>query len=165
MGFTVRKAIPQDAEALAELYLQFWEVHTCIDPLIQLKEEPTLKNQIDRARKSIKKRTTHLFVATENDTVIGYIEFCIKKNEDCFNIAEYGYLDACVTDKNYRRKGVARKLTQVALQVLKDNGITYVKTNVYNVNGAGRIVLQNLGFTPLSTIMVRVTSKDSKFSS
>jgi ribosomal protein S18 acetylase RimI-like enzyme len=156
MGFTVRKAIPQDAEALAKLYLQFWEVHTCIDPLIQLKEEPTLKNQIDAARKSIKKRTTHLLVATENDTVIGYMEFCIKKNEDCFTIAEYGYVDACVIDKKYRRKGVARKLTQGALQVLKEKGITYVKTNVYNANEPGRIALQKLGFTPLSTIMMKM---------
>lgn len=70
MGFTVRKAIPQDAEAFVKLYLQFWEVRGDIDPLIQLKEEPTLKNQIDGAKMSIKKRTTHLLVATENDNVI-----------------------------------------------------------------------------------------------
>lgn len=70
MGFTVRKAIPQDAEAFAKLYLQFWEVRGDIDPLIQLKEEPTLKNHIDGAKMSIRKRTTHLLVATENDNVI-----------------------------------------------------------------------------------------------
>lgn len=156
MGFTVRKAIRKDAEALAQLYLQFWEVHKDSDPLIQLKIEPTLKNQIDGARKSIKKRTTHILVATENDTVVGYIEFLIKKNEDCFSVREYGYVDACVTDKNYRKKGVARELTKAALNFFEEKGITYVRTNVYNNNELGLKVLQKLGFEPLSTVMVKL---------
>lgn len=154
----MRKAIPCDAEAVARLYLQFWEVHKDIDPLIELKESPTLASQIEEAKRAIRKRTTYILVAVEKETneVVGYIEFLIKKNKDCFKIKEYGYLDACVTDKKYRRKGVAQKLTEAALTFFKDKGITYVRTNVYNGNEPAQEVLQDLGFNPQSTIMMKM---------
>ncbi len=107
MTLTIRKATLHDAEALAQLYLQFWEVHESVDLLIELEESPTVSNQIEAAKKAIRRRTKHILVAVENNEVIGYIEFLIKKNEDCFKIKEYGYLDACVTHTNHRKKGVA----------------------------------------------------------
>lgn len=157
MNFTVRKAHIYDAEALARLYLQFWEVHKDIDPLIQLAEEPTLQNQVEGAKRDLRKRTTHIFVAVKKETneVIGCIEFFVKKNEDCFKIKEYGYLDACVIDEKHRRKGVARELTEAALKFFKDKGITYVKTSVYNVNEPGQKVLQTLGFNPQSITLIK----------
>ncbi|KYK36399.1 MAG: GNAT family N-acetyltransferase [Theionarchaea archaeon] len=158
MDFTVRKAIPCDAETVARLYLQFWEVHKDIDPLIELKESPTRANQIEEAKKAIRKRTTYILVAVEKETneVVGFIEFLIKKNEDCFKIKEYGYLDACVTDKKHRRKGVARELTKAAITFFKEKGITYVRTNIYNGNEPAQKVLQTLGFNPQSTIMMKM---------
>ncbi len=158
MNVTVRKATLCDAEAIASLYLQFWEVHGAIDPLCELAENPTLDNQLEGARKAIRRRKTHIFVGVEKETneVIGYIEFLIKKNESCFKTKEYGYLDACVTDKKHRRKGVAQKLTKAALNFLKNRGITYIKTNVYNINEPGRKVLQKLGFEDLSTLMIKM---------
>ena len=155
MTFAVRKATLCDAEALAQLYLQFWEVHENVDLLIELEERPTLCNQIEAAKKAIRKRTAHIFVAVENNEIIGYIEFLIKKNEDCFKIKEYGYLDACVTHKKHRKKGVAQKLTRAVFEFFKERGIMHVRTTVYNINEPGTKVLHKLGFRSLSTVMMR----------
>lgn len=155
MNFIIRKAKEIDAEDLAKLFLQFWDSHNKLDPLLEFEKKVTLKNQIDFAKKDIRKRSTHIFVADLNGKVIGFVEVLIKKNESCFKIKEYGYLNSATTDKNYRGQGIARALTDVALKFLEDKGIKYVKTNVYNSNDVAMKTWNKLGFKPQSTFLIK----------
>lgn len=155
MEFSIRKAELSDAEAIADLYLQFWESHEGVDPLLEFENNLTLDNQIESAKKIIKKPSNNVFVADLNGKVIGVIEFLIKKNDDCFKIKEYGYINLATTDKEHRGKGVARALTNTALQFLKDKGIKYVRTNVYNSNEIAMKTWTKLGFKPQSTFLFK----------
>ncbi|MBN2459859.1 GNAT family N-acetyltransferase [Candidatus Woesearchaeota archaeon] len=150
MAILIRRAKISDAEGLAKLYLQFWEPHKVCDPLIELKKELSCKNQLDFARKDIKKKATNIFVAAESNKVVGFIEVLIKKNDACFKINRYGYINACVTDKDERGKGIAKMLTEHALAFLKSKGIRFVRLNVYHINQAAIAVWQKLGFKPQS---------------
>lgn len=155
MGFSIRKVRLSDSETIADLYLQFWKSHERIDPLLEFENKLTLDNQIEFAKKNIKKTSNNIFVADLNGKVIGFIEFLIKKNENCFKIKEYGYLNLATTDKGYRGKGVAKALTNTALQFLKDRGVKYVRTNVYNSNDIAMKTWTKIGFEPQSTFLIK----------
>ncbi|MEK6983068.1 MAG: GNAT family N-acetyltransferase [Nanoarchaeota archaeon] len=144
-----------DAEDLAKLYFQFWEPHKKVDPLLEFEKKMTLKNQIKFAKKDIKKASNHILVADRNGKVIGFIEFFVKKNESCFKIKKYGYLNSATTDKHYRGKGIAKALTNGALKFLKKKGIKYAKTNVYDANKLAMKVWIKLGFKPKSTFLMK----------
>lgn len=155
MNIKIRKAKIEDAEHLARLYLQFWEPHRKVDPLLEFDKKVILKNEIKSAKKNIKKRGKYIFVACQNENIVGFIEFFIKKNEDCFKIKKYGYLNSATTHKDYRGKRIAKKLTNEALKFLKKKGITYVRTNVYNVNKIAMKTWMKLGFRPQSTFLIK----------
>ncbi len=155
MTFKIRKARMVDAEDLAKLYLQFWEPHRKVDPLLEFEKKITLKNEIESAKKNIKKRNNYILVACHEDKIVGFIEFFIKKNESCFKIKKYGYLNSATTHEDYRGKGIAKALTDEALKFLKKRGITYVRTNVYNVNKIAMKTWTNLGFKPQSTFLIK----------
>jgi ribosomal protein S18 acetylase RimI-like enzyme len=155
MEFEIRKAKLSDAEDLARLYFQFWKPHKKVDPLLEFEKKMTLKNQIEFAKKDIKKRNNQIFVADKNGRVIGFIEFFIKKNEVCFKIKKYGYLNSATTHKDYRGKGVVKTLTNAALKFLKKKGIKYVRTNVYNSNDVAMKTWMKLGFKPQSTFLIK----------
>jgi len=155
MKFNVRKAKLSDAEDIAKLYFQFWEPHKEVDPLLEFNRKLTLKNQIEFAKKDIRKRNNYIFVADLNGKVIGFIEFFIKKNEDCFKIKKYGYINSATTHKDYRGKVVVKALTNEALKFLKNKGIKYVRTNVYNSNRVAMKTWTKLGFKPQSTFLIK----------
>jgi ribosomal protein S18 acetylase RimI-like enzyme len=155
MNYTIRKAKLSDAPGLARLYLLFWEAHKRCDPLLKTKNKITLKSEIESAKKDIRKRNTHIFVAESGGKIIGFIEFLIKKNEGIFHVQEYGYLNSAVTDKSYRKKGVARALTQEAFNMLKKKKIKYVKTNAYEKNIPAVKAWQKLGFKRQSLNMIK----------
>lgn len=155
MEFRIRKAKLSDAESLARLYFQFWEPHKKVDPLLEFEKRLTLKSQTESAKKDIRKRNNHILVADLGGEVIGFIEFFIKKNDDCFKIKRYGYLNSAAINKDYRRKGVAKALTDAALRSLKEQGIKYIRTNVYDSNKVAMNTWIKLGFRPQSSILIR----------
>jgi ribosomal protein S18 acetylase RimI-like enzyme len=155
MEFTIRKARLEDAEQIGKLFLEFWMPHKKVDPLIEMKRKIALKNEIKSARKEVRKRNCHYLVAEKDGKVIGYIEALIKKNEDCFKIRKYGYLNSAAVLKRYRGKGVAKVLTKEILKFLKTKKINYVKCNVYNTNKTALKVWEKVGFKPQSTMMIK----------
>jgi len=134
----IRKATKDDLNDLAELDKQFWKVHSGIDPFIEPAKKLTMKNHFKHARKIInnKKKNDFYFVCEINDKVIAALNFQIQKNESFFKVKKYGYLDSITVHKDYRKKGIARALTNFALNFLKKKGIKYVKfhTNWENKN-------------------------------
>ena len=155
MKFEIRKARQSDAKEIARLYLQFWDSHKKIDPLLEFKELLTLENQITAAKKDLKKKNNCIFVAVNNSRVIGFIEFFIKKNAKVFGISQYGYLNSAVTDKSFRKLGVVKQLYSAAAIFLKRKGINYVKTNVYLSNKSAVKVWKRIGFMPQSYTLIK----------
>jgi len=151
----IRKAIMKDKEGLAKLYLQFWEAHPNIDPLISIKKKPTLKNQIKAAAKDIKKKDEHYLIADDHGRVAGFIELHIKKNHKMFKVSRFGYINSLVVDKKYRKKGIARLLLKEGLKFFKARKMKYVRTNIYFSNKAAIKVWPKMGFRKESMFMLK----------
>lgn len=86
----------------------------------------------------LQKESSYLFVALENDMVIGY---CVMSTV----LDEGSLLDICV-DSNYRRKGVAKalfdKLCEVALQL----SLAFITLEVRASNEGAISLYSTLGF-------------------
>ncbi len=86
----------------------------------------------------LQKESSYLFVALENDIVIGY---CVMSTV----LDEGSLLDICV-DSNYRRKGVAKalfdKLCEVALQL----SLAFITLEVRASNEGAISLYSMLGF-------------------
>lgn len=147
----VRKAKPNDAEGIAKLYLQFWEVHKGVDPVIRLKKKPTIETEAEFAKQIIRKKSSIVLVAETEEQIIGMAEVKIQKNDECFRVKKYAWLNACVVDKNHRRKGVAKKLTEEAIRETKKKNIKYMKIKTYNDNKTALEAWKRLGFEEIST--------------
>ena len=60
------------AEQLGRLYIQFWKVHIKLDPLLKLKEKLNLNQQINIAKKDLKKRDCFILIAYINTETYMY---------------------------------------------------------------------------------------------
>lgn len=139
---------------MARLFLQFWEVHNNVDPVIKPKKKPTIKNQAETAKKDVRKKSKITLVAEEEE-VIGFIQVDIKNNDDFFRMKKFAMLSACVVDINHRKKGVAKQLTEEAVKEVKKRNVKYMKTECYNVNKDAMRAWEKLGFQKISTNLLR----------
>jgi ribosomal protein S18 acetylase RimI-like enzyme len=155
MNYKVRKARLSDAEGLGRLYLEFWGPHRKVDPLIEMRRKITVKKEIESAKKEIKSKKSFTFVADKDGEIIGFIELLIKKNDRCFKVKKYGYLNAAATLKKYRGKGVAKALAKAGFKSLKDKGIEYVQGRVYNTNKTALEAWEKIGLKPQSTMLFK----------
>ena len=83
----------------------------------------------------------HFFVATENDTVVGYISFyCILDETEIVNV--------CVMPE-LRGKGIGRALTKCAIDFNRDNNGSRVMLEVRKSNTPAIKLYESLGFIPV----------------
>lgn len=142
----IRKAEKKDTEQLAKLYMQFWEVHKDKNPLHQPYWKINYKNCLKDMKQLDSYKDYICYVATENEKILGFLLFTIKKQSKFYRVKKYGYLEECVVDKKYRGKGVARKLAECALVYMKSRSIKYVSGTVEIDNTLALKVWQKLGF-------------------
>ena len=155
----IRKATKKDAEQVAKLYLQFWEVHKKINPLHQLDFVINYKNCLKDVKELINYKSYWLYVAEENKEILGFILFTIKKNPEGFKVRKYGFLEEAAVDKKHRGKGIAKQLLNFALNYFKNKKLKYVSCSVEIDNDTAFKVWQKCGFKQLSRELVRELSK------
>ena len=83
----------------------------------------------------------HFFVATENDTVVGYISFyCILDETEIVNV--------CVMPE-LRGKGIGRALTNRAIDFSRENNGSKVMLEVRKSNAPAIKLYESIGFIPV----------------
>jgi ribosomal protein S18 acetylase RimI-like enzyme len=157
----IRKATIKDTEKLAELYYEFYSTHKEMGKFwlpnwapknaknfgdfVMAKE--VMKHLKDEAIDAVTKyKSTSLFIAEENKQVVGFVSFYIEKNISWFRVKKYGFIDEVCVFKNFRGRGIARKLVDFAENYLKKKGIKYamLKTSLENKNS--RSTWEHLGY-------------------
>ncbi len=91
----------------------------------------------------LKKHSSYLFVATQDDKVIGY---CVMST-----VLDQGdLLDICV-DKSYRRKGVAKALFKKLCEVAHDLSLAFITLEVRVSNDGAKTLYESLAFEYVAT--------------
>lgn len=89
-----------------------------------------------------------IFIAKENDEIIGYIYVKVAFDESM--IYKVSLIDALYVKEEYRFKGIATKLIEEAKNWTKENNIKQITINVIEKNDVAYMLYRKLGFNNYS---------------
>ena len=141
----IRKATLDDFEALKKFkILSKKEELKYSETLKPLKG--TKKKYLDYLKTDLTRQWRAVFVAVENKKIVGMI---IGKRYNAISISKYkrkGYMSNLYIDKNYRKKGIGKKLLLHTLKWLKKQGVKHVSLEIHTNNSAAQNLSHKIGF-------------------
>lgn len=149
----IRKANINDFDRVKELLLQVHEVHANNREDIFIKGKKKFKD--DEIKKILEDKNSLLYVAEENEIVLGHILMYILETKNIDSLVERKVLfidDLCV-DRNARGKSIGTKLCKFAEDIAKENFVDAINLNVWNFNKDSLKFYEKLGYKALKTLM------------
>ena len=123
-SYLVRPAAPRDAKAIAEIHVATWQAaYQGLLPDDVLKAM-TVAKRLAYWKEAIEYSDPQLLVATEGDTVIGFVGF--DRSRDPGTKSSVGEIWAMYVSPPHWRKGVGLALWDGARDGLKEEGCTQV---------------------------------------
>ncbi len=98
-------------------------------------------------RKFLKRNPDTCFLAEEEGKIVGVIM--------AGNDGRRGYIYHAAVHPDHRRKGIGRKLVELAMDALENEGINKVALVVFKRNENGNLFWEELGFTTREDIAYR----------
>ena len=150
MELTFTQALPEDAEQLCELFLRYsreLENYEMEYTLI----ESTLPGAI---QSRIKSRMTLAAVAKDGESVVGFL-FCNISRLSGYTFEGsplFGYISDTYVLPEYRGRHIAGRLTELAVQWLRENEVGYVELKVLQSNENAHKFWSSQGFTPTTRV-------------
>ena len=149
----IKAAQKENIEDILRLLVQVNQVHA--DGRPDLFKAGGTKYTHKSLEEKLAKEDEIIFVAMEDNEVVGYI-FCVfEKTEDTVNT--YGkktlYIDDLCVDQNHRRKGIGQSLYAHTKNFAKYNGFDRVTLHVWECNPKARMFYESLGMKPMYTAM------------
>jgi ribosomal protein S18 acetylase RimI-like enzyme len=92
--------------------------------------------------------STKLIVAEEDGKVVGFMLCLLAPNTPVFKERKIGVISDVFVLEQRRRKGVAKKMLDVAIKWFKKNKVRSVRLGVANDNLEARAVWRRMGFEP-----------------
>ena len=141
----IRKATLDDFEALKKFKM--------LSKKEELKYSETLKplkgtknKYLEFLKTDLTRQWRAIFVAVENKKIVGMI---IGKRYNAISISKFkrkGYMSNLYIDKNYRKKGIGKKLLFHTLKWLKKQGVKHVSLEIHKKNSAAQNLSRKIGF-------------------
>ena len=145
MNITFRKAVEDDKESINNLFIEMVKtvnkrmIKDGIEPYKEL--ENGYNGEID---KFFDNDDFFIYVACDDDKVIGFLSICVFKDLD------YIYLDDYSVSDKYRGLGIGSKLMEMAFKYVEDNNISTIQTHVESANHESREFYKKRGFSLVS---------------
>lgn len=147
-----RKAEEKDVDAIAELWIEYFDHHFSVDPAYKRKPDSE-KDFTEFLVRAITDDSFCLYVAKHEEGTVGYICCEIDKKPPCFEIRSYGLVsDLAVTEK-YRKQGVAKELLKHGVEWFKTKDVQHVEARVLLSNPQAAKFWQSSGFEPFVNIL------------
>ena len=141
MNITYRKAIVSDKDSINNLFIEM--VKTVNDRMIREGIEPhkELENGYsDELDKYFIDDNNLIFVACDEDKIIGFISMNVFKDLD------YIYIDDYSVSNRYRGLGIGSKLMEMVFKYADDNNISTIKGHVESANHESMDFYKKRGF-------------------
>jgi len=120
----IRKATKKDIKDMQEMTLSLFKRFEELDKTDELDYSYWLsRRQYKNFEKLLKKKDYMFYIAEENKKIMGYVQGCIFKNYPIFKIKKKGLIDCLFVKPEYRKKGIAKKLTNSLLRWFKTKKI------------------------------------------
>lgn len=92
--------------------------------------------------------STKLIVAEEEGEIVGFMLCMLSPNVPIFKEKKIGLISDVYVREGRRRKGVAKKMLDVAVRWFRKNKVRSVQLGVAHDNMEGRAVWRSMGFEP-----------------
>ena len=144
---TVRRAVPEDASAIAQIHVRSWQVaYRGVMPDEVLEGLSVVqREQFWRGAAAMEPEAGAVFVAASGADVLGFCAFATPSRDADAGVAEIG---AIYVDPPAWRSGVGRALMEAALTELRRNGWRSVTLWVLAKNRRAREFYARFGFEP-----------------
>jgi ribosomal protein S18 acetylase RimI-like enzyme len=153
----IRTAIVSDFDEILTIEKQISELHYNARPDLINKEK--IPFNFEHFRKCIEDENYKIFVAEENNTIVGV---CITqkrsiKDHLIFNdMVNMEIEDLCV-DKRYQNKGIGKKLFEKVVEYSKENKINKIELSVWEFNKNAKKFYEHLGMkTRISRMEINI---------
>jgi ribosomal protein S18 acetylase RimI-like enzyme len=94
------------------------------------------------------------YIASINGSIIGYITFYIKEQPSFYKIKMIGDISGLMVSEKYRRKGIAKKLMDKAIECFRENHIEYFTLFTSEENKSALGFYSSMGMKTLQKIMI-----------
>lgn len=140
----IRKATPNDIDAITVLNSQLADYHKAIDPYYKSGSETKslFKEYITR----IMQNKNATVIVAETDKIIGYALGIIEKAKPFVTPEEIGRISDTFVEEKYRNQGIGKKMVDTLITWFKQEGITRIELSVDSRNEIGVTAWQKLGF-------------------
>ncbi|MEM2897613.1 MAG: GNAT family N-acetyltransferase [Candidatus Bathyarchaeia archaeon] len=140
----IRKAGKPDLPAIEKLLMKLIES-------MDSKKGIDTNAVIENCRNLLSDLNTHILVAEADGTIIGFINFTIRKT--LLHSAPSGLIDELVVATDYRGKGVGKKLIHAAIEQCKQLGCCEVEVSTELANANAREFYRSCGFDERGVIL------------
>ena len=152
----IRKAKNSDIVSIGKLLEDVLTIHHNQRP--DIFKANAKKYSDDELEKIIQDDSRPIFVAVENNTVLGYA-FCIFQQHENNNILtdiKTLYIDDLCVDKTIRGKHVGKSLYEYVLKFAKESGCYNVTLNVWYTNKEALGFYEKMGLIPQKIGMEKI---------
>ncbi len=105
------------------------------------------------AEKNLRSRKVLFLIVYDDKKPIAYCLSVIKKGIPVYKIKEYGLISDLYVEKNYRGKGLGKKLINKSKKFFKKNKLKFMELGVRHNNKSATKVYQKYGFKEYSKLM------------
>lgn len=133
MEIKYRKAEKSDIKSLIDLRIEL-NYYDCEQEGTKIENEEQLRKNIEKTLREELNKTIYFFVAIDNEKIIADSGIIIQKVLPFSTImsGKIGYITSVYTYEKYRRKGIQKKLINMAIEFAKDNGAERIELNADN---------------------------------
>lgn len=150
----IRKASLKDLEIIYNLNIDLAKHELRFD---QIRKRPQKKKRYrygyKNLREKLKKRDYRFFVVEDEGKTVGFIEGCIRKTPSFYKYSRKGEVGPIFVKKEYRNKGVGKKLVKEMLNWFKSKNIKWIQLTTHAKNINSIKFWKKLGFKEYSIRM------------
>ena len=101
----------------------------------------------------IDKDDSQLFIAVNDNEIVGYIYVKIITTSDSSDISTEASISGIYVKENFRKQGIGTKLINEAKKWCINKGVSYLKLNVLEGNRIALNLYKKLGFNDFSRVL------------
>lgn len=147
---SVRRATPDDAVRLTELFLAFKQETAAVSPIHDALDADAAVTIAAKVVDFLKSGADWVLVAEQDakKKLIGFVVCHVWRNLPIYAIAEMGYVSELYVKKSVRGLGVGRALVAEAEQTFRERGLDYARIETIRHYTRNQGYYESLGYEP-----------------
>jgi ribosomal protein S18 acetylase RimI-like enzyme len=142
----IAKAEERHIPDICNLWLEFSQFSQAIDPVYELHDGMIPVFEEEYLRPAMNSKNSLVLIALDIERVVGYSFSQINESSNLLKRQKFGYIQDLFITKNYRRRGIGKKMYDENLKWFHAKDIDRVELQVIAKNKAAHAFWKKQGF-------------------